>query len=793
MKCIAKSVLALFGGCLIFSAPQSVSAFWHGSPAIPSAQIGISDVLAPSFAFLDQMKGWSISAVGAGNSANPGLINSDGLPLDGTLASDLSNNMNFPTTASGYLGNWKIRWSGTGGAKLALGSSAVTVVSNPGCTTTQNSSTTAFTGANCTATITFAATHSVISFAYPAGTYSGMTGLSFCRSGNATPDDCTRIDNGETISPDFVASLAPLHPKTIRPMDWSGANIGSTTTYPSKRGYNPALTSVGWVAPARWAGPNVWAGTITGTDTYSSPTFTDAPASWPSFSATSSVVFWQGVFQNTNTVTTPTVVVSGITGAKTIVNTSGAALAAGDIKTDRASSLSYDPVLDKVVYAPSGIASVVPIEAQVELANKLGANLWFNYGGMVDDASVTSYVSYARDHLNNVFQPAYLNEPWNFGLIATSWLNARGAALGFPSGNNERIYGPHGLRSWQVNNLAAAAWSPRSSTQLRRVIENQAISINAAGQQKWRLNGFDLNSTNFPTYGTFTGGVNHDTYPNRPIDNSEAISYATYYQGAVMTGPGSFGGTYADADLKDCSTPGTNSGGIICAGNNYIAGGASISAAFAWLDNDIRQGTKNGTATGSTLAAFSCNSTGACNASSSASQYIVWEGVAASYDASGRAVPVRVENYEGGLQSTWPTDTNCAAMTSISFPSGIASSFTGAADCATTLQNMLTAYRNSSFAASLVTNQFQQFMGSDPTTPTFGLLLHSKTPAWFQFLGPTTQTAPWALVQGSIYATPYIQLYSGFGNFVGTQNFLLKRDLNPASNDNDPMFLEKAA
>jgi hypothetical protein len=41
-------------------------------------------------------------------------------------------------------------------------------------------------------------------------------------------------------------------------------------------------------------------------------------------------------------------------------------------------------------------------------------------------------------------------------------------------------------------------------------------------------------------------------------------------------------------------------------------------------------------------------------------------------------------------------------------------------------------------------------------------------------------------------STPY-QLYDGFGAFHGIVNFLLKRDLDPASNDNDPMWLEKAA
>ena len=99
-------------------------------------------------------------------------------------------------------------------------------------------------------------------------------------------------------------------------------------------------------------------------------------------------------------------------------------------------------------------------------------------------------------------------------------------------------------------------------------------------------------------------GVDYNAAPNRPVDYSDATSYAPYYSGAVLAGDdgGGFSGPYATVDLAPCSVLGTNSGGLQCAVNNFTLGTtASIAAAFAWIDNDIRQGAINGSLGGETL------------------------------------------------------------------------------------------------------------------------------------------------------------------------------------------------
>lgn len=750
--------------CLLLLATSNAYAWRNGyqAPTLTtgSAQINVVDN-PTSYAFLNVMASYGMTATGA-NAGDPGLITADNLPKDGTLPNSILGNSPFPTFDSGYLGQWQVSWSGTGAFKFrdyGTSGSALTINSCSG-TCAQTTSNTTISGTNVSVTLTLGALHQQINLDFPTGfTYSGMSSLRFCRVGNATPDDCTRLASGQYINRDFSNAVAGLHPKTIRPMAWSGVNVGNTN-YPSKRSYSAPVTSINFLF-ARWIGPAVWAGSTvdSGTDTFVSPTFTDAPASWPVSNSGLSVT-WQTLFTTTNSTTTPTVTITGVTGAKTLVSNSGAPLAAGDIKTDRASTLVYDPLLDKVLYTPRGVSGVVPIEAQVELANLVNANLWFNFAELADDTTVASYTAYARDNLNNGFYTEYMNEVWNFSLgPMTSWAAARGNKLGFASGRDFMDW--HGLRTWQINTIVGSTWSPRSSSLLHRVIASQASASNAINQQTYRLNGTDLNAGTFPLYSAYTGGVSHNTYPNRPIDNSDVIAYATYFFGAIMTQSGAFGGTYAAGDLADCSVAGTNSGGIICAGKNFTLGTVgSLDAANQWIDNDLRQGTQNGVMPSSTLGAFACKSSGACNAapSGNASIYWTWEQIAASYDASGRAVALTVEAYEGGNQATWPTAANCTTM-------GIDTALGGAAACTATLQAMLTAYKNSSYASALVVSQFKQFVGSDATSPTFGFLAHSKTPSWFQMQGPIAQNSPWGMMPGSIYVTPYFQFYNGFAAF----------------------------
>lgn len=93
------------------------------------------------------------------------------------------------------------------------------------------------------------------------------------------------------------------------------------------------------------------------------------------------------------------------------------------------------------------------------------------------------------------------------------------------------------------------------------------------------------------------------------------------------------------------------------------------------------------------------------------------------------------------------------------------------------------AWLNSASAATTTKNFLRQFLGTDPNAANYQAMSHSKAPSWLVLPGYT----PWSMTLGGYYLPPF-QTYTGFGQSL---NFLLKRDLDPASNDNDPMWLGK--
>lgn len=115
------------------------------------------------------------------------------------------------------------------------------------------------------------------------------------------------------------------------------------------------------------------------------------------------------------------------------------------------------------------------------------------------------------------------------------------------------------------------------------------------------------------------------------------------------------------------------------------------------------------------------------------------------------------------------------------------------------VDNVIDGYKNSSSAYALAQDIESQFIGTDSNQPmTSGLMANSWTPSWFIVTGMSniqSVVSPWSLVPNAYPgSTPY-QTYNGLKDWVGKLNFLLKRDMQEpgSANDNDPMWLEKAA
>jgi hypothetical protein len=507
----------------------------------------------------------------------------------------------------------------------------------------------------------------------------------------------------------------------------------------------------------------------------------------------------------------------------------------------------YDALLDRVVYNPGGYSSSVPIEVEASIANEINANLWANIPAFADDTYVTNWAAAACANLNSAlyFMPEYDNEVWNDRFPSTKWARAVGISFGFPGvANSEAVFGWYGLRVRQImGNLIPAVCNGHK---LRRTLMFQ-VTGDPSATQTYRFNGADLAPSGTSTgkgnaaYSNYTGSANYTVSPNRPIDVVETIGYAPYASGTNFSDQGSNGGTVASAanaaflqtlatafnsnpndptslaaldnDQRQgtiltqsftCPTgttvtlnghgfsntsPGSNapSGYIVfTASGGTVCNGLSLNTAYCLINATTNTFQVSLPVVISSVASCSAtpislspgtgtSSVGSMNRSTilslSAGLAAQWEAVAASYDG-GPVSPKRVEAYEGAIQPVTPS---VATLTSLGVT--VSSSSTTAN---TALQAGLIAWKNSSLAAA---TQIYYFTGFETG------YAHSKTPS--QLVLPCG--GQYGLLSTCFpNSTPY-QLYNGFAGFHGVVNFLLKRDLDPASNDNTPMWLDKAA
>lgn len=377
----------------------------------------------------------------------------------------------------------------------------------------------------------------------------------------------------------------------------------------------------------------------------------------------------------------------------------GGTIAAGAIGT-----FVYDALLDVVLFYGNslGLNPMVPVEVQVDLCNRLNTNLWFCLPHLLSDSAVTSFTTYIAANITNGCFFEYSNEVWNSIFAQTGIAGAKGLALGWPATGLQNVYSWYGLRTRQVMGLVTTAWGGKAG--LKRVIAcQQYFGTSAAINNQYRFQGFNLNSTNFPAYGTYTSGVNYDTASNRPIDFCDVISYARYFSGAQCT---NFDVNYSSSNIS----------GLTNAADLFATGTApNIATALAFLDNDFRAGTRGGVLFSQTLN----NQTTVINPQ--------WEAVAAGYTGKTTC------DYEGALEAAPPSTNQCTAM-------GISTTYGGATGL---IGNLLTAYKNNSL--------FQQLISDWITTYT--AQAHGGDPGWYTFEGGS-QWSMYPTTNG-VYSTPF--------------------------------------
>lgn len=744
----------------LFSSPVLAQQFFiiEGAPT-GKMVLNCCDILGTDYAFLNYfLQANSIAAATAGqiwqSEVTANMLPSDTASLTQGFAGivPVPNSYLVSGGAGGTSGHLILDWQGTQGTSGAPGLTLTTTAATLNNSSSVCGNSSQYVSGATTSTIKSHGASGCIEFsidspgarasiAFNFNAGAAFTGLTQVRLYRVA--DNAALQAGQVYNPDFLIALRVLKPQVIRTGDWSAMNGNLTST-----ASEPPLTALTYMN-GYW-NPAFWSGQASGTNTYSVSCTSTCTGGISGGFALQDGATLQMQFANANTSTTDSLAVNSGS-VIPIVDASTLALTVGQIAANSFWTLIYDATLNEWLAKVGPVAGDVPTALLASLANQLDVGLWYNIFPHVNDNG-TGEINILKANLNTGL-PLYLevgDEWWQNGQSVTFWAATRGNTLGFSATNNQNYNGFYALRFRQIMGNATTLWGARSG--LHRVLANQSLADTSISTN-YRIAGFNLCGTTCSnsTYQSAIG-VDYNTAPNRPVDFADAISYATYYAGAILSAA-AYSGTYAVGDLSACSVAGTNSGGMQCAADNYQLGtSASIAAAFAWMNNDIRQGTQNSVLGSNTLLGYS----------QGGGRYAVWNTVGTTYS-------LPMDLYEGGYQAQAPSVTQCGM---ISFP-GTAATYCGPGGF---IDVMLQAYKMSASFQQVVFDQFTQFNAGSPT---------NSMPSWYTFCYGTNV---WSLCNGSLYGG-WFTSYNAIQQF----NFLLRRDIDPASNDNTPVGLAHAA
>jgi hypothetical protein len=208
--------------------------------------------------------------------------------------------------------------------------------------------------------------------------------------------------------------------------------------------------------------------------------------------------------------------------------------------TSNPTTFIYSYLLDAWIWGTT-VDPSAPIEYAIDLANQVGANLWWTFGtnssGYVQ--STTQAVANASTGLTAGLRFGFEagNEVWNcFGPEPCPYWKTLGNALGISSSGNASVFNFTGLRTAQYGSVAKTAWSGqgRAASDFYTFLMAQADGENVNGNfDTNQLKGASLNNTWVASYGALGGGataINYTTTGNRPIDASPVgIGLAPYW------------------------------------------------------------------------------------------------------------------------------------------------------------------------------------------------------------------------------------------------------------------------
>lgn len=787
-----------------------------GTPAVTGkALMGGFDNSGPSYAFANLMKMVGALTADTAGYAFPAVLDSNGYP-NNAPSNSLPSNLRSPAInipAAWGSQSLVFKFSGTGfiylqngaGTNLFYNFGSYTVTATSGLVDSSTANFIKISGTDVRLVFNFTSapdpTSNYITL-FPIGTYIGMGNLVLCR----LSDEAAVTANPNAFNPDFMAHMVALNPKTIRPLDWSGA-FGHQSQL-SQRAPSGAFSFFADRFP-----PECWAGTAAGTNTYT--------CSLPSGMTTlidGAAVTVQ--FTNANTLSLPTLNV-GSTGAVRMTTLDPADFNAGGLPAGSIWTFVYSSAYNYWTGRQGGFQQRAPIEQCIDLCNAVNAHLWYNICHRYPPAEGAALATLVKARLNSTlcFYPELGNEVWNSNGTITSFILNVGVTFGFPAGSNRQLHAGFGILHRRMMGAITTAWGGLDA-RLKRVMPFQAYGGTgiAGDNNKYRFQGTDLAPSGVGAgqgnslYSTFTGSADYTASPNRPIDFADVLSYATYYSGGQIF---QFDANYGSPNtlafqtilgiskattgvLSYASDPGYITGTRVnlqnIAGMTQINGMnvtlTRVTATTYSVFTDATLSTPVDTSAFSTYTANSGQSTlypivsGLTNA---ADQFAAGGGTISTalawvdndlragfhYNNSGALVQSGTQSLLDLSANIYPAWETIAASYDASRPGIGLSSLTvecyegahggvgpSTASCtalgisttyAVKIGNLITAYKNNPLFGALVTEQFNQFMVQP----------HSKTPAWYGHPGPS----PWSHFTGDTYTgppfgTPYQSWYA---------------------------------
>lgn len=706
--------------------------------------------------------------------------------------------------------NMVLKFSGTGSITLT---GTFTSISDPGSCVT----------GNLLFSITVRGTNCRAVFKYTNGVAS--TNVQFLTTGTYAPgfgnavlvreDKESLLDAGEIFNPDFITALLSTNPRVLRFIDWQF--ISPSNNVPRSR-YGAPVAAFSYINHSFY--PNNWAGTVSGTDTY---TVGNAPENNPAAYEDGEVV--QGIITNASVTSSVTLNRGGL-GAKNVGIIGGSAIPTSGSSSEKptANSLAtfvYDAALDKYLWSSGGLTTQIPIEVVIALCNKVHRDCWIQWPVLFDQASAMTYITYARDNLAAGLKLyiEFSNEMWAFSNRQTQYAALYGDVVfgwstGAPTSLN-RVLGFYGLRVCQYMPAALAAWNTtRSASDLIRIATTQTV-MDLTTWATYFLDGLQIDPATYPAVpkDCKTAGV-------RPDNSLDAYSYAPYLQGGQIK---NFAPSYKNTMTE-----------TITAVDNILTNTpASIAAAMAFMNNDFRVGFQNGTLQ---------------------TQNLPWAVInfLPQWKAFALARGKPIDQYEGGIDPVAPT---AAQLTTLGITNSAMCA--DAQCIANGIQSLIYTWRNSDGYRQFVNDAmmthvsvggvrypawFQFLRSSNPpsnwalfpntiyvsqatgtgtisgTTLTLTAVASGKFSVGQTISGSTTSvgttitalgtgtgfTGTYTINNSQTVGTPFtvtattnvpapFKSLDALANFGTSFPYLLKRDLDPASNDNTPAWLNKAA